>query len=99
MRALAAEALERYPRIEVLVNNAGAIFDTRTLTADGIERTWALNHLAPFLLTTLLIDRLEGIGAGTHHHHDLGRAQGEAHPVRRSQRRARLSRPRVHAVR
>ena len=46
-------------RIDVLVNNAGAIFETRTLTADGIERTWALNHLAPFLLTTLLVDRLK----------------------------------------
>jgi NAD(P)-dependent dehydrogenase (short-subunit alcohol dehydrogenase family) len=58
VRALASEALERYPRIDVLVNNAGATFTTRTLTVDGIERTWALNHLAPFLLTTLLLDRL-----------------------------------------
>jgi NAD(P)-dependent dehydrogenase (short-subunit alcohol dehydrogenase family) len=59
VRALASEALERYPRIDVLVNNAGAMFTTRTLTVDGIERTWALNHLAPFLLTTLLLDRLK----------------------------------------
>jgi NAD(P)-dependent dehydrogenase (short-subunit alcohol dehydrogenase family) len=59
VRALASEALERYPRIDVLINNAGATFTTRTLTADGIERTWALNHLAPFLLTTLLLDRLK----------------------------------------
>ena len=59
VRALASEALERYPRIDVLVNNAGAIFTTRTLTVDGIERTWALNHLAPFLLTALLLDRLK----------------------------------------
>ena len=58
VRALASEALERYARIDVLVNNAGATFTTRTLTVDGIERTWALNHLAPFLLTTLLLDRL-----------------------------------------
>lgn len=59
VRALASEALERYPRIDVLVNNAGAIFTTRQLTVDGIERTWALNHLAPFLLTMLLLDRLK----------------------------------------
>jgi NAD(P)-dependent dehydrogenase (short-subunit alcohol dehydrogenase family) len=59
VRALAREALERYPRIDILVNNAGAMFMTRTLTIDGIERTWALNHLAPFLLTTLLLDRLK----------------------------------------
>src|ERR1700730_17617119 len=59
VRALASEALERYARIDVLVNNAGATFTTRTLTVDGIERTWAVNHLAPFLLTTLLLDRLK----------------------------------------
>jgi NAD(P)-dependent dehydrogenase (short-subunit alcohol dehydrogenase family) len=59
IRALAAEVLERYPRIDVLINNAGAIFVQRELTVDGIERTWALNHIAPFLLTTLLLDRLK----------------------------------------
>ena len=58
VRALAADALERYPHIEVLVNNAGAMFATRRVTVDGIEQTWALNHLAPFLLTTLLLDRI-----------------------------------------
>jgi len=58
VRALAAEILERYPRLDVLVNNAGAVFTTRQLTVDGVERTWAVNHLAPFLLTTLLLDRL-----------------------------------------
>src|ERR1017187_9693136 len=59
VRALASEALARYPRIDVLVNNAGETFTKRELTVDGIERTWALNHLAPFLLTTLLLDRLK----------------------------------------
>jgi NAD(P)-dependent dehydrogenase (short-subunit alcohol dehydrogenase family) len=59
VRALAREALERYPHIEVLVNNAGALFATRRVTVDGIEQTWALNHLAPFLLTTLLLDRIK----------------------------------------
>ena len=58
VRELAAECLARYPRIDVLVNNAGAIYETRQLSADGIELTWALNHLAPFLLTTLLLDRI-----------------------------------------
>lgn len=58
VRALAAEALRRYPRIDVLVNNAGAIYDRRQMSVDGIELTWAVNHLAPFLLTTLLLDRL-----------------------------------------
>jgi NAD(P)-dependent dehydrogenase (short-subunit alcohol dehydrogenase family) len=59
VRALAKDALERYPHIEVLVNNAGAMFATRRVAVDGIERTWALNHLAPFLLTTLLLDRIK----------------------------------------
>src|ERR1019366_6432357 len=59
VRTLAKEALERYARIDVLVNNAGAIFANRELTIDGIERTWALNHLAPFLLTDLLLDRIK----------------------------------------
>jgi NAD(P)-dependent dehydrogenase (short-subunit alcohol dehydrogenase family) len=58
IRRLAGEILARYPRLDVLINNAGAMYTTRQLTVDGIERTWALNHLAPFLLTTLLLDRL-----------------------------------------
>jgi NAD(P)-dependent dehydrogenase (short-subunit alcohol dehydrogenase family) len=62
VRRLAAEARERYPRIDVLVNNAGAIYSTRQLTGDGFELTWAVNHLAPFLLTTLLLDRLRESG-------------------------------------
>jgi NAD(P)-dependent dehydrogenase (short-subunit alcohol dehydrogenase family) len=59
IRQLAGELLERYPRIQVLVNNAGAVYARRQITADGIELTWAVNHLAPFLLTTLLLDRLK----------------------------------------
>jgi NAD(P)-dependent dehydrogenase (short-subunit alcohol dehydrogenase family) len=58
VRALAAEALGRYPRLDILVNNAGAMYTRRQLTSEGIELTWAVNHLAPFLLTTLLLDRL-----------------------------------------
>ncbi len=58
VRRLAVEVLERHPRIDVLANNAGAMFTSRHVTADGHERTFALNHLAPFLLTNLLLDRL-----------------------------------------
>jgi NAD(P)-dependent dehydrogenase (short-subunit alcohol dehydrogenase family) len=60
VRALAAQARERYPSIDVLANNAGAVFASRKVTAEGLERTFALNHLAPFLLTNLLHDRLGG---------------------------------------
>jgi NAD(P)-dependent dehydrogenase (short-subunit alcohol dehydrogenase family) len=58
VRELAAEVLARFPRVDVLVNNAGAMFATRQTSPDGIELTWALNHLAPFLLTTLLLERI-----------------------------------------
>ena len=58
VRRLADEVLERLPRIDVLVNNVGGYWNTRHVTADGLERTFALNHLAPFLLTNLLLDRL-----------------------------------------
>jgi NAD(P)-dependent dehydrogenase (short-subunit alcohol dehydrogenase family) len=59
VRKLASEVLARYPRLDVLVNNAGAMYARRQATAHGIELTWAVNHLAPFLLTTLLLDRLK----------------------------------------
>jgi NAD(P)-dependent dehydrogenase (short-subunit alcohol dehydrogenase family) len=59
VRGLAAEVLERYPRLDVLVNNAGAVYMKRQLSPDGIELTWALNHLAPFLLTALLLERIQ----------------------------------------
>jgi NAD(P)-dependent dehydrogenase (short-subunit alcohol dehydrogenase family) len=56
VRKLANEILARYPKIDILMNNAGAMHTTRQVTKDGIELTWAVNHLAPFLLTTLLLD-------------------------------------------
>ncbi len=59
VRRLAAEVLARYPKLDVLVNNAGAMYGTRQLTKDGIELTWAVNHLAPFLLSKLLLQRLK----------------------------------------
>jgi retinol dehydrogenase-14 len=58
VRALAAEVRVRHPRLHVLVNNAGGASPTRQVTADGLERTFAVNHLAPYLLTRLLLDRL-----------------------------------------
>src|SRR5208282_2901339 len=58
VRRLAAQVLDTYPRLDVLVNNAGGFWAHRHVTADGLERTFALNHLAPFLLTSLLLDRL-----------------------------------------
>jgi NAD(P)-dependent dehydrogenase (short-subunit alcohol dehydrogenase family) len=64
VRRLAAEVLERHPRIDVLANNAGAMFTARHTTADGFEQTFALNHLAPFLLTALLRERLAADGGG-----------------------------------
>lgn len=59
VRRLASEVLEALPRIDVLANNVGGYWSTRHVTADGLERTFALNHLAPFLLTNLLLGRLE----------------------------------------
>ncbi|HWN70741.1 MAG TPA: SDR family oxidoreductase [Haliangium sp.] len=59
IRRVAREILDAHPRIDVLVNNAGGIFGQRQLTEDGLELTFALNHLAYFLLASLLLDRLQ----------------------------------------
>ena len=59
VRRLAGEVLDKLSRIDVLVNNVGGYWATRHISADGLERTFALNHLAPFLLTNLLLDRLK----------------------------------------
>ena len=58
VRRAAAEIVGRFPRVDALVNNAASFAWKRTLTSDGIEVQWAVNHLAPFLLTHLLLDRL-----------------------------------------
>jgi len=58
VRRLAAQVLDTYPRLDVLVNNVGGFWAHRHVTGDGLEYTFALNHLAPFLLTSLLLDRL-----------------------------------------
>jgi NAD(P)-dependent dehydrogenase (short-subunit alcohol dehydrogenase family) len=60
VRRLAEELASSYPHIDVLANNAGALFAHCQVTSEGFERTFALNHLAPFLLTNLLRGRLAG---------------------------------------
>lgn len=61
---LAAEVKNRYDRLDVLMNNAGMIFMKHELTVDGLEQTFALNHLGYFLLTNLLLDLLKStVGA------------------------------------
>jgi NAD(P)-dependent dehydrogenase (short-subunit alcohol dehydrogenase family) len=75
VRTLAAEILAAQPRIDVLINNAGAIYGSRQLTVDGLELTWAVNHLAPFLLTNLVLERIRAsapariitTSSGAHH--------------------------------
>jgi NAD(P)-dependent dehydrogenase (short-subunit alcohol dehydrogenase family) len=59
LRGLAEEVLQCLPEIDVLVNNVGGFWSTRHVTEDGHERTFALNHLAPFLLTNLLLERMQ----------------------------------------
>jgi NAD(P)-dependent dehydrogenase (short-subunit alcohol dehydrogenase family) len=58
VRELAAALEARHPRIDVLMNNAGGVFGDRTRTVDGFEKTLQVNHLAPYLLTRLLMDGL-----------------------------------------
>lgn len=62
VRSLAAIVSDRFGRLDVLVNNAGGMFRRRTLSADGIEMTFALNHLAYFLLSDLLLPALRAAG-------------------------------------
>jgi NAD(P)-dependent dehydrogenase (short-subunit alcohol dehydrogenase family) len=88
VRRMAGEILDTYPRLDVLLNNVGGFWATRHVTADGLEHTFALNHLAPFLLTSLLMDRLEAsaparvvtVSSGAHAmgEIDFGDLMGEA---------------------
>ncbi len=74
VRELAQAVREKYPRLDVLINNAGVFVSKRTLTVDGFETTFAVNHLAHFLLTNLLLDPIERstparivtVSSGTH---------------------------------
>jgi len=89
VRQLADQVLRDVPKLDVLINNAGAVFARRTLTTDGLEATFAVNHLAPFLLTQLLLPRLKEsapsrivtVASGRHAHgtmdfDDLGFTRG-----------------------
>jgi NAD(P)-dependent dehydrogenase (short-subunit alcohol dehydrogenase family) len=58
VRELARDLLAAYPQIDVLANNAGGLMGAREVTTDGFEKTLQVNHLAPFLLTNLLLDTL-----------------------------------------
>ena len=62
VRSFAADLLERFGALHVLVNNAGVMLGRRSTTVDGFETTFQVNHLAPFLLTNLLLDRLRASG-------------------------------------
>jgi NAD(P)-dependent dehydrogenase (short-subunit alcohol dehydrogenase family) len=75
VRRLARGIRERYQSVDVLINNAGGLFMDRRESVDGVELTLALNHLAPFLLTTLLLDvmgrtraaRIVNVSSSGHH--------------------------------
>jgi NAD(P)-dependent dehydrogenase (short-subunit alcohol dehydrogenase family) len=87
MHRAADELLARYPSIQLLVNNAGAFYARRAVTSEGLERTFALNVLAPFVLTTRLFDRMREsqparvvqIASEAHraHHVDFDDLQGD----------------------
>ncbi len=64
VKRLAHEIRARHPIIDILINNAGGVFGTRTLTVDGTELTFALNHLSYFLLTNLLLEPLKSAPQG-----------------------------------
>jgi retinol dehydrogenase 14 len=79
VRELAADVLARAPRLSILINNAGILDKKRVVTVDGFERTFAVNYLAPFLLTHLLLARLRenaparivNVSSGLHESGDL----------------------------
>jgi retinol dehydrogenase-14 len=102
VRGLAHDLLAAYPRIDVLVSNAGTVFDRRTVTGDGFEATFQVNHLAGFLLTELLLDRIiasaparivitasAGHGGGTMDFEDLGFEHG--YQIMRAYNRSKLA--------
>ncbi len=64
MKRVAAEIAAAEPRIDVLMNNAGAMFSERLLTEDGLERTFALNHMSYFVITSVLKDRVVATPGG-----------------------------------
>jgi NAD(P)-dependent dehydrogenase (short-subunit alcohol dehydrogenase family) len=77
IRDVAARLRQGFAKLDVLVNNAAGIFAQRELTIDGIEKTFATNHLGPFLLTSLLLDRLSAGSGGR-----IVNVASEAYPSR-----------------
>jgi NAD(P)-dependent dehydrogenase (short-subunit alcohol dehydrogenase family) len=69
--ARVAAVLTAYSQLDVLVNNVGGFWATRHLTADGLELTFAVNHLAAFRLTGLLLDRLKAAARGWRPRHGV----------------------------
>src|SRR5258708_21720712 len=65
MKRVASEIAAAEPRIDVLINNAGALFGTRQVTPDGLEKTFAVNHMAYFVVTLGLAERLQGTAGAT----------------------------------
>jgi len=76
MKRVAADIAATERRIDVLLNNAGAMFAWRKVTADGFESTFALNHVAPFVLTHGLRERLFAAALGAQTRHCQLRASG-----------------------
>jgi NAD(P)-dependent dehydrogenase (short-subunit alcohol dehydrogenase family) len=72
VRGFAAEFLASYPRLDVLILNAGLLLASRSETADGFESTFGVNHLGHFALTGLLMDRLKHSTAGARRRARLG---------------------------
>ncbi|MDD1711614.1 MAG: SDR family NAD(P)-dependent oxidoreductase [Methanoregulaceae archaeon] len=86
IRGMAAEISSAYPRLDGLVNNAGTYQETRNLTEDGVEMTFAVNYLAPFLLTHLLLPILRAgtpsriVTVASSAHEDVSRIDWENPP-------------------
>ena len=83
VRRAAAACGQQFDRLDVLVNNAALARRKRAVTEDGVELTLAVNHLAPFLLTNLLLDRLKASAPAARSHRQLGSAQGRRDQLRR----------------
>ena len=90
VRQMAAEINARYDRLHVLINNAGVILLQRQLSEDGVELSFAVNHLAPFLLTRLLLDVLKTERARAHRQRQFDGALRRAAQIRQPARRAEI---------
>ena len=84
------EVIAAEPKIDILINNAGALFNTRVETADGLEKTFALNHMSYFVITNLVLPKLQAGGAD--HLHRFGGTPALAIELQRSADPARLFR-------